>query len=38
MKESTNQLGILNEVGDLGLGFNPITEDEEKQMKKDEEE
>lgn len=34
-----NKIGVINEVGDLGLGFYPITESEEKQInKKDDEE
>lgn len=36
MKEE--QLGIINEVGDLGLGFNPITESEKEQLEKTEKE
>lgn len=30
-----NKLGVINEVGDLGLGFYPITESEEKEIKKE---
>lgn len=27
-----NKIGVINEVGDLGLGFYPINESEEKQI------
>lgn len=36
-----NKIGVINEVGDLGLGFYPINESEEKQInnnKKDDKE
>lgn len=26
------KIGIINEIGDLGLGFDPITEEEQKQI------
>lgn len=35
MKEE--QLGLINEVGDLGLGFDPITESEEEKLNKNKE-
>lgn len=38
MKEQENKLGVINEVGDLGLGFDPISNEDEKKIKKDEEE
>ena len=25
-----NQIGVLNEVGDLGLGFHPLSEEDQK--------
>lgn len=30
-----NKIGVINEVGDLGLGFYPVTESEEKEMNKE---
>lgn len=33
-----NNYGIINEIGDLGLGFTPISEAEQEQLKKDQEE
>lgn len=30
--------GIINEIGDLGLGFTPISEAEQEQLKKEQEE
>lgn len=33
-----NNLGVINEIGDLGLGHYPISEEEQEKMKKDEEE
>jgi hypothetical protein len=32
MKNDSN-IGIINEVGDLGLGFTPISKDDEKKIK-----
>ena len=26
------QIGIINEVGDLGLGFNPLSEEDQKKV------
>lgn len=26
--------GVINEIGDMGLGFNPITEEEQKELDK----
>lgn len=31
--ETEGQIGIINEIGDLGLGFDPITEEEAEQLK-----
>ena len=36
-----SKYGVINEIGDLGLGFDPVSEDEEKvieESKKDNEE
>lgn len=29
------EYGVINEVGDLGLGFTPLTESEQKQLKEE---
>ncbi len=29
------QYGVINEVGDLGLGFTPLSESEQKQLKEE---
>lgn len=31
----TEQYGVINEVGDLGLGFTPLSESEQKQLKEE---
>lgn len=38
MNQNENQIGVINEIGDLGLGFDPISEEEAEQLKKKEEE
>lgn len=32
------QVGIINEVGDLGLGFSPVSESEQEKLNKDKKE
>ena len=32
------EIGIINEIGDLGLGFEPITEEEAEKLKETKEE
>lgn len=32
---SDNQYGVINEIGDMGLGFKPVSESEQKQIEKD---
>lgn len=32
------EYGVINEVGDLGLGFTPVSESEQKQLKEQQEE
>ena len=31
--ENKEQIGIINEIGDLGLGFDPITEEDMEKIK-----
>lgn len=31
----SEQYGVINEVGDLGLGFTPLSESEQKQLKEE---
>ena len=31
------EYGVINEIGDLGLGFSPLTEAEQKQLKEEQE-
>lgn len=39
MKEPYNgEVGIINEIGDLGLGFEPISEEDAEKLKKEEKE
>lgn len=37
-KKPEGQLGIINEIGDLGLGFEPISEEDAEKLKDKEEE
>lgn len=37
-KKPEGQLGIINEIGDLGLGFEPILEEDAEKLKDKEEE
>ena len=32
-KKPENQIGIINEIGDLGLGFEPITDEDAEKLK-----
>lgn len=32
MDKQTEQVGIINEIGDLGLGFEPISEEDAKKI------
>lgn len=34
----SDNYGVINEIGDLGLGFSPLSESEQEQVKKKEEE
>ena len=34
----SDNYGVINEIGDLGLGFTPLNETEQEQVKKNEEE
>ena len=34
----SDNYGVINEIGDLGLGFSPLSEAEQEQVKKNEEE
>ena len=34
----SDNYGVINEIGDLGLGFSPLSEAEQEQVKKKEEE
>lgn len=36
MNNNEPQVGVINEIGDLGLGFDPITEAEKEKIKNDE--
>lgn len=36
MAKDINTIGVITEQGDLGLGFNPITEEEASTMKENE--
>lgn len=33
-----NKIGIINEIGDLGLGFEPLSEEDVKKLKEEEKE
>lgn len=33
MCEKNNEVGIINEIGDLGLGFDPISEEDKEKIK-----
>lgn len=32
------QIGVIHEIGDLGLGYTPLTEEEQKQIKRQDQE
>lgn len=32
-KDNNQQVGIINEIGDLGLGFEPITDEDAEKIK-----
>ena len=36
-KKNEGQIGIINEIGDLGLGFEPISEEDAERLKEEEE-
>ena len=36
-KKTEGQIGIINEIGDLGLGFEPISEEDAEKLKNEEE-
>ena len=36
-KKHEGQIGIINEIGDLGLGFEPISEEDAEKLKNEEE-
>ena len=38
MSNQDGRIGVIHEVGDFGLGFNPITESEQKELEKKEKE
>lgn len=34
-EKKSDQIGIINEIGDLGLGFEPISEEDTEKLKDD---
>lgn len=38
MESNNNNLGIINEIGDLGLGFEPLSDEDIEKLKDNEQE